>query len=286
MASVAKKYNAQIFGVQHGGHYGYIEGDTLHAEAEFFMYDKFITWGWKNFEKELPLTVALPMPNPRFSSVKKFKISTVQKYDGDVLYYSNLVHRFPHISTCGQARIDFIDKIKKNEINLVKAITSNNIFLTHKIYNQNIKSFLSAHYKKLELIGGDKYKLIDPNFKGLDKLIYSRYKLILWDQIGTGTLECFVSNIPTIVYWKRIYSKESKFAIHEIKKLEECGILHKSLKTLIPEVQKAKADINRWMEQPFRKKAIKIFSDKFCMTNPKWKFIWKKKLLSVKSNCD
>ena len=51
MASVVKKYNAKIFGVQHGGHYGYIEGDTLHAEAEFFMYDKFITWGWKNFEK-------------------------------------------------------------------------------------------------------------------------------------------------------------------------------------------------------------------------------------------
>ena len=62
-------------------------------------------------------------------------------------------------------------------------------------------------------------------------------------------------------------------------------VFYKSLKTLI-QVQKAKADINRWMEQPFRKKAIKIFSDKFCMTNPKWKFIWKKKLLSVKSNCD
>ena len=85
------------------------------------------------------------------------------------------------------------------------------------------------------------------------------------------TLECFVSNIPTIVYWKRIYSKESKFAIHEIKKLEECGILHKSLKTLFRS-SKSKSRHYRWMEQPFRK-SDKNFSDKFCIINPKWKFI-------------
>ena len=59
-----------------------------------------------------------------------------------------------------------------------------------------------------------------------------------------------------------IYSKESKFAIHEIKKLEECGILHKSLKTLIPEVQKQKQTlIDGWNN--LQKKSDKNFSDKF-----------------------
>ena len=69
------------------------------------------TWGWNKFEKNLSKTLSVPLPSPRLSEFAKFYSQRkISKRTNKILMMTNLIHRFPHISTCGQARIDFIDE--------------------------------------------------------------------------------------------------------------------------------------------------------------------------------
>ena len=63
----------QIIGVQHGGHYGYVETMSLFNEQEYFACKNFITWGWKHFEKGLSRTNPIILPSPRLSEFYKIK---------------------------------------------------------------------------------------------------------------------------------------------------------------------------------------------------------------------
>ena len=43
-----------------------------------------------------------------------------------------------------------------------------------------------------------------------------------------------------MILWKRIFSKESKFAESYINELEKCGIVHKNVNSLILKLKKYK----------------------------------------------
>ena len=64
----------------------------------------------------------------------------------------------------------------------------------------------------------------------MTKKLIKKSKILLWDQIGSGTVEAFACEIPSIIFWKRIYSQESDWARIQIKNLENVGIIHKKLK--------------------------------------------------------
>ena len=49
-------------------------------------------------------------------------------------------------------------------------------------------------------------------------------KILLWDQIGSGTVEALACEVPSMIFWKRIYSKEAKWAKAHISDLEDVGV--------------------------------------------------------------
>lgn len=272
-----------IIGVQHGGHYGYIEDMSMFGQFEYAIYDKMITWGWTHIDSHFPQCETIPLPSPKLSEqplkanylelVKTLPVNT-----SDVLLLTNLFHQFPHASTCGHARVDFIDEITNSQEDLVRAMKDADITISHKPYSMRYVDLYPEHYSRLEEVGGTNYHLLRSTQKGLSVELIKTCRVVLWDQIGSGTLECFTSGVPTIVYWKRIYSREAPWAKKLITDLELCGVVHDDAGELAQEIKKYLADPEGWMTNKKRKEAIQAFCQKFALTDSQWYISWKHQL--------
>ncbi len=194
---------------------------------------------------------------------------------------TNLLRSFAHISTCGQARCDFLDETLGSHERLVKGLVEAGIRLDHKPYSQGTVDLVPTHFAELARLGGEHYRLLASTQKGLSPSLISDYRLVLWDQIGTGTLDCFVSGIPTIVYWERIYSRESSQARPLIAALESVGVVHSSVDSLVSEVGHLLADPHAWMQDERRQAAIGQFCHRFARTDRRWPALWRQGLRAL-----
>ncbi len=286
VAAVVKEDQGRLTGAQHAGHYGYIESMSLVAEFEYPHLNEMITYGWTEFDLDLPKCRALPLPSPRLSELKRQYASTVDemlfKAEGSrILFMPNHLPRFPLISTCGQARIDFVDQIVRSRQGLVKHLCDQGVSMDLKPYSNYNVDLFSEHYATLSKLGGDNFKLLTSTQKGLSPGLLRNYRLVLWDQIGTGALDCFVSKIPAMIYWERIYSQESAAAKGLVSQLEEVGVVHSSPKTLADEIRTFLADPSGWMSEERRVKAIDEFCFKFARTDKNWPTLWRNALKKV-----
>ena len=127
----------------------------------------------------------------------------------------------------------------------------------------------------VEIAGGTGYRLLKSTHKGLTIKLIKTCRILLYDQIGSGTLEAFTSEVPTIVYWKRIYSREAPWAKELVADLEQYGVVHSEPDTLAKEIKTYLADPEDWMNNYGRKQAIKAFCEKFALTDSRWYDKWK-----------
>jgi putative transferase (TIGR04331 family) len=100
-------------------------------------------------------------------------------------------------------------------------------------------------------------------------------RILLWDQIGCGAIEALTSDVPTIIYWKRIDSREVPWARELFATLEQYGIVHSDTDTLVQEIKIYLTDPEAWMNNEARRQAIKAFCQKFALTDPRWYEKWK-----------
>ena len=98
-------------------------------------------------------------------------------------------------------------------------------------------------------------------------VLIKKCKILLWDQIGSGTVEAFACEIPSIIFWKRIYSQEAVWAHSQIKNLENVGIIHTDTTSLIKEIKKFQINPLNWMNNEKRKKAIVDFNNNYANYN-------------------
>ena len=282
LSASARVAGLEIIGVQHGGgHHGYIEDMSINGQLEYPQYDKTITWGWTWLDAHLPSCKAIPLPSPRFSAqhLKSDYLKTIKRGNGplkDVLFLSNLFHRFPPPSTCGQSRPDFIDEVTGSQDQLMRALSDAGIGVDHKPHNMRSVDLYPEHFRRLEAAGGAGYRLIRSTQKGLDVALVKTCKIVLWDQVGSGTVECFVSKVPTIVYWQRIYSRDAPWARELIAGLESCGVIHSDPVALANEISAYLTDPEKWMSDPRRTDAIRRFCSAFAHTDSSWQKVWKR----------
>ena len=282
-----KKNNKKIIGVQHGaGYYGYIHDWSFVAHFEYYLYDYFLSNGWDEFEKHLPSSNCLPVPSPRLSNLKsivkgepfslknKFFMNRHPENKRDILFMPSIFHRFPHASTNGHPRIDYIDEINKIQIDLILELK--------KLFSIDYKpyDYLQLHLQKdlknkLNHISTKKFKIIDLPTKGINSLITKKYEIILWDTLGSGAIECFVAGIPSLIYWNKLYSMPSTFSKEVINELEESGIIHSNLNSLSLEIIKFKKDPYVWKKNYNDNKFIKKFCDNYAKTDQDWVAKWK-----------
>ncbi len=286
---VARLEGKIVIGVQHSGHYGYIEDLSYMGQVEYSFYDKFITFGWSHIDKHLPQCETIPLPSPKYSE-RPFAANYLSNMElnstsqRDVLFLSDNWNRFPSATTCGHPRVDFIDEVMNSQEKLIAAMKDARLSIDHKNYSMKHVDLYPDHFRQLEIIGGANYRLIRSKHKGLTVNLIKTCRILVWDQIGSGTLEVLTSGVPTMVFWDRVKSREGPWAIELIKELERCGVVHNDADQLTKEIRHYLADPEGWMNDMDRKNAIRAFCQKFALTDQRWYVIWRKKLLQLK--CD
>ena len=276
-----------VVNIQHGGHYGYIKCFDHVTESEYYNIDCFVSWGWDKklnvIDKDIS-TVGLPSPwlSERKKYWKKFKNVGVKEYD--ILYMSNYIKRFPAaLYGPSQSTTDTIHEYSRELKLLVKTLIKNDISIQHKPYNILSMKLIENTYKELYEIGGHLYHLIQQLDKGLTHKLINKNHIVLWDQPGTGFLECLSSNIPTMICWPRIYSEEDESTKLIFKQLEEQGIVHRKPDTLIAQIKQFKKSPSDWVNNIERKNSIERFCHQFARTSDDWAKQWKYYFQSLES---
>ena len=276
----ARLAGKEVIGVQHtAGHYGYIEDLSVVAHPEFFLYDTLVTFGWYRIDEHLPQCMKKSLPCPKLSE-KPLASEYLPNECGwpekrrDILFLSNNFHRFPHVSTCGSARVDFIDDIADSQQEMVRAITKAGLTIDHKPYSERYLDLYPGHYRQLKEVGGLNYRTIAVTQKGLTVELIKTCRIVLWDQIGSGAMECLTAGVPTMIFWQRIYSREVAWAKALIDELESCGIVHTQPDKLAAEIKNYLADPKSWMTDRRRVRAVEAFCRQFAWTEPDWREYW------------
>ena len=282
----AKEKGFFIVDCQHGGHYGYIKDLGVFLELEYHDVDQFISWGWtsrpSNFTaKNISIK---DLPSPWLSERKKYwgSVNIFSSKEFDVLLLPNNIKRFPASPQASlNARIDLIHEISCSLKHLVRSVTSSGLRLLIKPYNIGTNNLLSKTMDELEEIGGGLYACEKQLDKGLTHELIARCRIVLWDQPGTGFLECMSSGIPTMVYWPDIFSSEEEWVKPYINNFEDIGLIHRNANTLVNEIKKFKKSPFSWMDNNERKDTINKFCRLFAWTSDDWPEQWKKHLKSL-----
>ncbi len=287
LGAAAHATGKRVIGVQHGGgHLGYIEDMSINGQLEFPQYDEMVSWGWREIDLHFPVCRTIPLPCPRYSErpLRSDYLANVRMHGKsmhDVLFLSNTFHRFPHISTSGQSRVDFIDEITASQQKLMRALDRAGISVDHKPYNMRFTKLYPIHYRRIAEAGGSGYRLLESRQKGLTVELIKSCKIVLWDQLGSGAVEGLVSGVPTIIFWDRIYSRELQCARELVAGLERCGVVHSNAEALADEIKAYLQNPESWMSNPRRVEAIKLFCHMFARTDPSWQKVWRRQLAEV-----
>lgn len=288
IAAAAKKMNKLLVFIQHGGHYGYIANIPRFSELEYKVCDVFLTWGWRVRDNHENNCKFIPLPSPWLSERKKFwkdfvNLNSNKLYD--FLWMPQRLDEFTMPLTCiGNTRPDIIQNYSKDMVSAISHFKKNKIITYYKPYNKKTVHILENTHKRIKNIAGNLITISNTFDKGLSRININDSHIVLWDQPGTGFLECVVSGIPTMILSSKYFAKEKDEAKKIFCELQKVGIVHKDLNTLTNELNVFKNNPLHWMTEPRRKKAIENFSSKYAYVENEWVQVWKELFKKLKYN--
>ena len=279
---VGKNLGFKNIKFQHAGGQGYVDNDFTN-QIEIKNCDEYITSGWsstlKNYHNKYVNFHSLPSP---WISEKKifFKDSlknSVKKFD--FVFFPQFVKPFTNgIQGLSNFRRDVIGRHIKIIDNLAKISNQNNLKLGIKFYNKTTEFFLNKTIQKLKKNYFSSVNIFSKIDKGISKELIQETNMLIFDQIGTGVLECFNSKIPVMVIYNGDFNMPNNSSIKFYKNLKKCGVLHEDINSLIREYYKFSSSKDMWMNNKQRKKTINNFCKKFALTDENWHVKWKKYL--------
>ena len=273
---VAKNRGFKNIKLQHGGHYGYVKNKSgFENEIEFKNCDEYLTYGWKtklrnSFNENINF---IPMPSPWLSEKKSyfanFNLNIRKKYDfiffpQNIKPFTNSVHDTSKFSR------DVLEEYLNNINQIAKICHHNKLKIGLKFYNKTSEYFLNQTLKKLKKNYKNCINIIPNNHKGISKDILKKTNLIVFDQIGTGALECFNYGIPVMILHNSTFNIPNKNSICLYKKLHDVGILHYKTGSLFEEYEKFNNSPILWLKKSGRQKAINNFCKNFGLTDINW----------------
>lgn len=277
---VAKDLGYKLVDVQHGGHYGYSKNNFFLLEGELLFYDEFITWGWKILPKH-PLIKSIqtyPLPSPWLSERKIFwKALRIEKSKSfDILWMPDLIKRHVgEVQGPATSQRDFVDEISVNMINFIKIASKYNCKIYCKPYNSFSFYVMQKTYASMTNIGKNFFTCDDKFDKGLNYELLEKCKLVLWDQPGTGFLECIACGIPTMVLRFGPCFELEDWCIKDFLELEKVGVIHQKPESLLKEMQIFLKNPILWMNCSSRKSIVTKFSKKYALVDEKWWLLWR-----------
>ena len=237
---------SKLFTIQHGACYG-ITDYNMDEKNEIKISDKFLTWGWKENKKTLPLFLQ--------RNVYK-KVNKKSNASGLIMP----VTEFYLDSEC-----DFTQGTPRNKIEVNKYI--DNIVLFVNQVNQNILN--ESSFKHLDNIKCNyvlkslKHKF--PNFKFIDtdkstSAISKNFRLTVETINSSGFLESLNLNIPIILIYNKEYCSLRKSAVKDFDMLKKVKIIHNSSQEAAKFVNENYNNLENW----WNSKLLQKVKNKFC----------------------
>jgi hypothetical protein len=289
--AAARTMGMEVISSQHGGHYGYMKQQTIALEAEFPFSNRWVTWGWSSTEEHPNASREkfVPLPSPWMSErvtewakvlSDKARFSSNKLYD--IAFMPNKVYSYCPAPSGAHATGNFLEEFCTSVVDLVEAVTTAGQTILHKPYGSATVALMPDTLHKLSLVGGRNYQLSMSLDKGLHPVLVRDVGLFVWDQPGTGFLECLAANIPTLVYWPRIYNCENEDAAPLFAAMEAHGLIHRESRSLASSALEFKQDPRGWWENPPRRESALAFMDFYCRCSPDWHLPWKQFITTIR----
>ena len=189
-----KSKGVVICGIQHSGRGGYLANTPNIAEVSILNTDYYITAGWKNEEKKLPIPlkdyIPLPSPNPNYKiNVHKFKNNKT------ALFSLGMWFKYPVMYDSAYYNENFIDLLDFIE-NSMRLMSNHDLKIITRLYCPASKKIVTNFLNRIGSIKN--VEIIDDIKKGSSPKYFKLSDVALWDIPAGGFLECLNQGIPTV----------------------------------------------------------------------------------------
>jgi len=245
----------RMLNFQHGSGYG-VDEVNVPEEYERSISDCFLTWGWKKFKNDRPLS------NNFYSNGK---VSS----EGGVLFafnsYPRYIHRFA-----------------------TQAISSSTLKLMELagIFINTLAPFIGVTFRNHPKhsygwnIEGRLKEIVRHPSWNLDKMkddfwqALAKNRILVVNSLGTTLLEALASNKPTVFFFDpEINSVRENFKPF-LKEFFDHKIFHTSAESAAKHVNQVFAEIEDWWENPSLQNVRMRFCAEFARTSRKWAQEW------------
>ena len=239
---------SQIYVYQHGGGFGF-NHYTITEIIEKFYCNKYITWGWKNSELDLPFL------SPNFKQLFKINEKIIRKKICIILYDSP-----PFIPV-------FQPTIYSRKYSSYLLIINN---LVTNSFNKNL--FSLRLYPRND--SGISLLNFLPNSIDIDKSnsldsLYSKYQLYIYTYNSTGFLELWSLNIPCILFIQKENWFVDEFGLKEFEILKNNYLIITNIESLEMFLNQKFNEIDIWWKTINVQNAVCQFLDIYAKNNIK-----------------
>ncbi len=284
LTGAARTLGMKVIGSQHGGHHGYLDQHTTAIEMEYADCDEFVTWGWKTMPNHPALrnVHGVSLPAPWFSDRAKYwrkELTDADRFEAgkpfDFAFLPNKVYYFPPGPSGAHATSNHLPAISRQMMELVAALSAAGWRLLLKPHGLETTYLLDDTMRQIQAAGGIHFTLSDNLDKGITPDMVRRCRMLLWDQPGTGFLECLSAGIPTMVLWTRLYNREAPRAAAIFGELENAGIVHRTVDSLVAAYRDFASAPTVWCADPARASVTERFVREYGWVEDDWASYWK-----------
>ena len=239
---------SKYFVGQHGNNYGTFR--YMYHTNEELVSDCFFTWGWQgDLKQHRPAFIFKRRPTPPPDS----------RRDGDlVLMQLSLPSRFETWDVVAEHQKYFDDQVA-----FVSGLSAR---IKDRLIIRLHRDFRFHEWDEL-----DRWSALDPNLHldtgdvPVDQILL-RGRVIVHSYDSTGILETLSANIPTLAFWQNGYDHLQESAVSDYRELEQVGIIHLSVQSLLHHIEKHWDDLEEWWRSEPVQSARGFFCDKYVRT--------------------
>lgn len=245
--AINKENQSKLYVIQHGGHFGTGRFNSSENHQRKIAY-KYLTWGWEEDCKTIPLGLIKPLKR---YNVNSFKSKEVLLICMELNRYSYVSYSGPH----GPQWLVYQNKLE----NLASTIASSGLDLTIRT-KPIVESWNSMNRWKTKNFNIDNQRSFFDSCRD-SKIVISTYNAATF-------LETIFIGIPTLMFWDEIMwdmRAESKKIFNELK---EVKVFHNSEDGILKTLKSAKSmGYFNWWNDYERQKVIKKFKKNYCREN-------------------
>lgn len=239
---------------QHGGLFGQANPPSRDEFQELSIADKYLSWGWDDGAKQL-------VRGPTLINLDATRLER-SKTPTDLLLVTDGIYKYSRRPwSITSSNTTYINNLLSLVHCLPTSIQKSTLVRLYKGHEQFDSKQVTRWTKFMEQIRVDNG---DQPIQNLRK----NAKLIICTTLGTSEVEQFYSKIPTVIFLdlKIVHLRQSMIPVFKL--LEQAGVVHYSVDSLVTHITSVWDDVDSWWDMPKTQNAVSNFQSKFAQQIP------------------